>query len=157
MKELIRRISAKTVRKFGKFGPGDTVNVSVKVKEGDKERTQIFKGVVIKAQGTGGTRTFTVRKTSFGVGVERTFPYQSPSVENVEVVSRGKVRRAKLYFLRKLAGRAANLESELAFDAAPVEAVAPVSAESAAEKAKKRAAKKEAHKAEAAAAKKTKK
>ncbi len=95
------------------FGSGDTVGVYVKVREGDKERIQLYKGVCIKVQGKGTARTFTVRKISAGVGVERTFPFRSPSVDRVEVISHGKVRRAKLYFLRDLKGKAARLTSEL--------------------------------------------
>ncbi|CAN5517291.1 hypothetical protein BH10BDE1_BH10BDE1_14180 [soil metagenome] len=114
--DLIRRIAAKKVAvntKVGDFGAGDTVGVYVKVREGDKERVQLYKGVCIKIQGEGATKTFTVRKISAGVGVERTFPFRSPSVDRVEVIARGKVRRAKLYFLRDLKGKAARLTSEM--------------------------------------------
>lgn len=114
--DLIRRIAMKkTVENKGipNFGAGDTVGVYVKVREGDKERIQLYKGVCIKVQGEGATRTFTVRKISAGVGVERTFPFRSPSVDRVEVVSHGKVRRSKLYFLRNLKGKAARLTSEM--------------------------------------------
>ncbi|WP_315497042.1 50S ribosomal protein L19 [Corynebacterium durum] len=93
-----------------KFRPGDTVNVHVKVIEGDKSRIQIFKGVVIRRQNGGIRETFTVRKISFGIGVERTFPVHSPNIDKIEVVSRGKVRRAKLYYLRNLRGKAAKIK-----------------------------------------------
>ncbi len=92
------------------FGPGDTVKVHVKVREGDKERIQVFEGVVIGRRGGGVRETFTVRKVSYGVGVERVFPVHSPGVAKIEVVRRGKVRRAKLYYLRTLRGKAARLE-----------------------------------------------
>ncbi len=90
------------------------MGVYVRVKEGEKERLQLFQGVVLKIQGAGMSRAFTVRKISSGVGVERTFPFTSPSVDRVEVISRGKVRRARLFYLRGLKGRAARLNSELA-------------------------------------------
>ena len=93
-----------------KFRPGDTVNVHVKVIEGDKSRIQGFKGVVIRRQNGGIRETFTVRKISFGIGVERTFPVHSPNIDKIEVVSRGKVRRAKLYYLRNLRGKAAKIK-----------------------------------------------
>ena len=93
-----------------KFRPGDTVNVHVKVIEGDKSRIQVFKGVVIRRQNGGIRETFTVRKISFGIGVERTVPVHSPNIDKIEVVSRGKVRRAKLYYLRNLRGKAAKIK-----------------------------------------------
>ena len=93
-----------------KFRPGDTVHVHVKVIEGDKSRIQVFKGVVIRRQNGGIRETFTVRKISFGIGVERTFPVHSPNIDKIEVVSRGKVRRAKLYYLRNLRGKAAKIK-----------------------------------------------
>ena len=112
---LVRRVSVKPANKnIQAFSSGDTVNVFVKVKEGEKERVQLYKGIVTKVQGSGAAKTFTVRKISAGVGVERTFPFSSPAIEKVEVVTFGKVRRSKLYFLRKLAGKAAKIESELA-------------------------------------------
>jgi large subunit ribosomal protein L19 len=92
------------------FGPGDTVKVHARIREGQKERIQIFQGVVIrKRRGTTGA-TFTVRKISYGVGVERIFPLHSPMIDKVEVVSKGKVRRARLYYLRKLKGKAARIK-----------------------------------------------
>jgi large subunit ribosomal protein L19 len=92
------------------FRAGDTVNVHVKVIEGTRSRVQQFQGVVIRVQGSGIGRSFTVRKVSFGVGVERTFPLHSPIFEKVEVVTRGDVRRAKLYYLRNLRGKAAKIK-----------------------------------------------
>jgi large subunit ribosomal protein L19 len=92
--------------------PGETVRVHVKVVEGEKERTQVFEGIVIGMSGTGSRAMFTVRKISYGVGVERIFPIHSPRIDRVEVVSRGKVRRAKLYFLRERSGKAARLTGE---------------------------------------------
>src|SRR3979411_2085616 len=89
------------------FAPGDTLKVHVRVVEGNRERTQVFQGVVIRRQGSGLHETFTVRKVSFGVGVERTFPVHSPTLAKVEVATRGDVRRAKLYYLRDRIGRAA--------------------------------------------------
>ena len=92
------------------FRAGDTVNVHVKVVEGNRSRVQQFQGVVIRVQGSGVGRTFTVRKVSFGVGVERTFPVHSPNISEIEVASRGDVRRAKLYYLRNLRGKAAKIK-----------------------------------------------
>jgi large subunit ribosomal protein L19 len=94
------------------FRPGDTVKVHVKVVEGSRSRVQVFQGVVIRRQGGGLQETFTVRKVSFGVGVERTFPLHTPIVEKVEVVTRGDVRRAKLYYLRDLRGKAAKIKEK---------------------------------------------
>src|SRR6266704_258991 len=94
------------------FRPGDTVNVHVKVIEGNRSRVQQFKGVVIRRQGDGVRETFTVRKISFGVGVERTFPVHSPIFEKLEVVTRGDVRRAKLYYLRDRVGKAAKIKEK---------------------------------------------
>ena len=92
------------------FRAGDTIKVHVKVVEGNRSRVQLFQGVVIRAQGSGIGRTFTVRKVSFGVGVERTFPLHSPIFETIEIVTRGDVRRAKLYYLRNLRGKAAKIK-----------------------------------------------
>jgi large subunit ribosomal protein L19 len=91
------------------FRPGDTVKVHVRVVEAGRERVQVFQGVVIRRQGGGLQETFTVRKVSFGIGVERTFPVHSPSIAKLEVVTRGKVRRAKLYYLRELRGKKARI------------------------------------------------
>lgn len=94
------------------FKPGDTVKVNVKIVEGDKSRIQAFQGVVIKRQNGGVRESFTVRKISNGVGVERCFPVHSPSVESIDVITRGQVRRAKLYYLRKLRGKAARIKEK---------------------------------------------
>ncbi|HWL23682.1 MAG TPA: 50S ribosomal protein L19 [Ureibacillus sp.] len=92
------------------FRPGDTVKVHVKIVEGNRERIQVYEGVVIKRRGGGISETFTVRKISYGVGVERTFPVHTPKIEKLEVIRRGKVRRAKLYYLRNLRGKAARIK-----------------------------------------------
>jgi large subunit ribosomal protein L19 len=92
------------------FRPGDTLKVHVKVVEGTRSRIQVFQGVVIRRQGSGVRETFTVRKVSFGVGVERTFPVHTPVIDKIEVVTRGDVRRAKLYYLRDLRGKAAKIK-----------------------------------------------
>jgi large subunit ribosomal protein L19 len=94
------------------FGPGDTIRVMVRVREGDKERLQAFEGVVISKRGGGISENFTVRKVSAGVGVERIFPIHSPSIASVDVVRRGRVRRAKLYYLRNLSGKAARIREK---------------------------------------------
>ncbi len=99
-------------RDRGQFGPGDTVRVHVKVVEGEKERTQVFEGVVIRKRGEGARATFTVRRVSYGVGVERTFPLHSPRVERIQVVKSGQVRRSKLYYLRERTGKAARLREK---------------------------------------------
>ncbi len=96
------------------FAPGDTVRVQVKVIEGEKERTQAFEGVVIRKRGEGLRASFTVRRISYGVGVERTFPLHSPRIERVDVIRRARVRRAKLYYQRQLAGKAARLKEKRA-------------------------------------------
>ena len=95
------------------FRPGDTVRVHVRIREGDKERIQVFEGVVIRRRGGGSSATFTVRKVSYGVGVERIFPVQSPIVQKVEIRSRGHVRRSRLYYLRELRGKKARLRSKV--------------------------------------------
>ena len=92
------------------FRPGDTLKVHVRVTEGNRSRIQVFQGVVIRRQGSGSRETFTVRKVSYGVGVERTFPVHSPSIDKIEPVTRGRVRRAKLYYLRNLRGKAARID-----------------------------------------------
>jgi large subunit ribosomal protein L19 len=94
------------------FRPGDTVKVHVRVVEGNRERVQIFQGAVLRRQGSGVSETFTVRKVSFGVGVERTFPVHSPTIAKLEVVTYGDVRRAKLYYLRDLRGKAAKIKEK---------------------------------------------
>jgi large subunit ribosomal protein L19 len=108
---LVREITQEQLRKdLPKFRPGDTLRVHVKVVEGTRERIQVFEGVVIKRRGGGISETFTVRKISYGVGVERAFPLHSPRVDKIEVARRGKVRRAKLYYLRGLRGKAARIK-----------------------------------------------
>ena len=92
------------------FAPGDTVKVHVKIKEGEKERIQVFQGVVISKRKGYANATFTVRKVSYGVGVERIFPLHSPIIQKIEVITRGRVRRAKIYYLRKLRGKAARIK-----------------------------------------------
>ena len=94
------------------FGPGDTLKVHVRVVEGTRERVQVFQGVVIRRKGSGIRETFTVRKVSFGVGVERTFPVHSPIIAKIEIVSRGDVRRAKLYYLRERVGKSAKVREK---------------------------------------------
>ena len=94
------------------FGPGDTLRVHAKIVEGTRERIQVFEGVVIGHQGTGVRETFTVRRVSYGTGVERTFPVHSPRIDKIEVMRRGIVRRAKLYYLRKLTGKAARIREK---------------------------------------------
>ena len=96
------------------FRPGDTVKVHVRVVEGNRERVQVFQGVVIRRSGSGVRETFTVRKVSFGVGVERTFPVHSPIIQTIEVATRGDVRRAKLYYLRDRIGKAAKVKEKRA-------------------------------------------
>jgi large subunit ribosomal protein L19 len=94
------------------FRPGDTLKVHVRVVEGNRSRIQVFQGVAIRRQGAGSRETFTVRKVSFGVGVERTFPVHTPIIERIEILSRGAVRRAKLYYLRDLRGKAAKIKEK---------------------------------------------
>lgn len=110
--ELLKLAEQKYLRKeIPPFGPGDTVSVYLKIKEGGKERVQVFRGVVISRRGFGLGESFIIRKISFGVGVERVIPLHSPSIESIEVETRGNVRRAKLYFLRKLRGRKSRLKT----------------------------------------------
>ncbi|NPA54120.1 MAG: 50S ribosomal protein L19 [Aquificae bacterium] len=110
MHALIREIEQTYMpQDFPEFRVGDTVKVHVKVKERNKERIQVFEGVVIRISGSGTGKTFTVRKESYGVGIERIFPFACPSIEKVEVTKRGKVRRAKLYYLRERRGKAAKI------------------------------------------------
>ncbi|QPL06209.1 MULTISPECIES: 50S ribosomal protein L19 [Actinomyces] len=111
MSNLIDEINAQSLRDdVPAFRPGDTLKVHVKVVEGSRSRVQVFQGIVISRQGAGVAETFTIRKISFGVGVERTFPVHTPSIDKIEVVSRGDVRRAKLYYLRNLRGKAAKIK-----------------------------------------------
>ena len=111
--DAIRLVEAAQMRKDRDgFGPGDTVRVHARIVEGEKERTQIFEGIVIRKRGEGVKASFTVRRISYGVGVERTFPLHSPRIERVEVVRQSRVRRSKLYYLRGLAGKAARLKEK---------------------------------------------
>lgn len=113
--DAIRLVEAGQLKKDRHgFVPGDTVRVHVRVIEGEKERTQVFEGIVIRKRGEGGRASFTVRRISYGVGVERTFPLHSPRIEKIDVVRHGKVRRSKLYYLRSLAGKAARLKEKRA-------------------------------------------
>jgi large subunit ribosomal protein L19 len=113
--DAIRLVEAAQLKKDRQgFQPGDQVRVHVKVIEGEKERTQVFEGTIIRRRGEGGRASFTVRRISYGVGVERTFPVHSPRIERVDVVRRGVVRRSKLYYLRSLAGKAARLKEKRA-------------------------------------------
>ena len=108
--EIIKEIENEALKEVNEFNVGDTVKVYGKIKEGNRERIQIFEGTVLKRQGTGARETFTVRKSSNGVGVEKTWPVYSPLVEKVEVVRKGKVRRAKLNYLRERVGKAAKVK-----------------------------------------------
>jgi large subunit ribosomal protein L19 len=111
--DLLAEIEAKNIKKNKfNFKPGDTVKVDVKIKEADKERIQVFEGVVVQRRGKGMGETVTVRKISSGVGVERIFPLNSPHVSKITVVKKGRVRRAKLFYLRKLTGKSAKIEEE---------------------------------------------
>jgi large subunit ribosomal protein L19 len=113
MSSVIDSIEQKQLRKRPSFDAGDRVRVHFQVTEGSRKRTQVFDGVVLKLQGSGARETFTVRKQSFGVGVERTFPLHSPKIEKIEVASRGDVRRAKLYYLRDRVGRRARVRERV--------------------------------------------
>jgi len=109
--ESIQQLERENMRlDLPQFAAGDTVKVHVKIKEGEKERIQVFQGVVISKRGSKSNATFTVRKVSYGIGVERIFPLHSPIIGKIEVVFRGRVRRAKIYYLRKLRGRAARIK-----------------------------------------------
>src|SRR5678815_5411016 len=113
--DAIRLVEAGALKKDRQgFAPGDTVRVHVKVVEGEKERLQVFEGVLIRKRGEGARASFTVRRISYGVGVERTFPLHSPRIERIEVVRHSRVRRSKLYYLRGLAGKAARLKEKRA-------------------------------------------
>ena len=115
MSQIIESLERAQLRRVPAFQPGDRVRVHFQVVEGSRRRTQVFEGVVIRRQGNGARETFTVRKLSFGVGVERTFPVHSPKIEKIEIAARGDVRRAKLYYLRGRVGRAARVR-ERRFD-----------------------------------------
>jgi large subunit ribosomal protein L19 len=113
MTNVIDTLAAATKRDdVPEFRAGDTLKVHVKVVEGNRSRVQVFQGVCIRVQGSGVGRTFTVRKVSFGVGVERTFPLHTPIIDHIDVVTRGDVRRAKLYYLRNLRGKAAKIKEK---------------------------------------------
>ncbi|MEO5711611.1 MAG: 50S ribosomal protein L19 [Nocardioidaceae bacterium] len=113
MTNVIDTIAAATKRDdLPAFRPGDTLKVDVKVVEGNRSRVQVFQGICIRIQGSGVGRTFTVRKVSFGVGVERTFPLHTPIIDKIEVLTRGDVRRAKLYYLRNLRGKKAKIKEK---------------------------------------------
>ena len=112
--DLLSKISKSSLKeKLPEFNVGDTVKVDVQIKEGNRERIQVFEGTVIAKKGSGVAETFTVRKISYGCGVERIFPVHSPSVKDVKVVRRGKVRRAKLYYLRDRVGKAAKVKEKI--------------------------------------------
>jgi large subunit ribosomal protein L19 len=109
MSTVIESLEKRVLKQRPKFGAGDRVRVHFQVVEGNRKRTQVFEGIVLKRQGSGARETFTVRKQSFGVGVERTFPLHSPKIEKLEVAARGDVRRAKLYYLRERVGKRARV------------------------------------------------
>jgi large subunit ribosomal protein L19 len=109
MSTVIESLEKRVLKQRPKFGAGDRVRVHFQVVEGNRKRTQVFEGIVIKRQGSGARETFTVRKQSFGVGVERTFPLHSPKIEKLEVAAHGDVRRAKLYYLREKVGKQARV------------------------------------------------
>lgn len=109
--EIIRELEKENMRlDLAAFSPGDTVKVHVKIKEGEKERIQVFQGIVISKRKGTTNATFTVRKVSYGIGVERIFPLHSPALDKIEVITQGRVRRAKIYYLRKLSGKAARIK-----------------------------------------------
>ncbi len=109
--EILRSVEKDSLTKRkSEFAPGDTIRVTVKIKEGDKERLQVFQGVVIQKRGSGVGETFTVRKVTSGIGVERIFPLHSPNIDTIKIVRRGKVRRARLYYLRGRRGRSARIK-----------------------------------------------
>ena len=110
--EKLKLVEQTQVKEVIDFKPGDTINVHYRVREGDKERIQQYEGVVINKRGSGANKTFTVRKISSNVGVERIFPLYSPSIAKIEVKKRGKVRRAKLFYLRELRGKAARIKEK---------------------------------------------
>jgi large subunit ribosomal protein L19 len=133
MNPVIAKLHEAQLRKdLPDFRPGDTVRVNVRLKEGDgekeKERLQAFEGVVISKKGRGSSATFTVRRVSFGVGIERIFPLHSPTISSIDVVNKGKVRRARLYYLRDLRGKAARIKRAGREEATPAAAAATASA-----------------------------
>jgi large subunit ribosomal protein L19 len=110
--DVIKKLEAKQLREVPHFRPGDTVKVHLMIREGEKERIQVYEGVCIARNGSGLSETFTVRKISYSVGVERVFPVHSPRIDKIEVATIGRVRRAKLYYLRGLAGKAARVRTK---------------------------------------------
>ncbi len=131
--EIVRGVEKKSLKPASEldFRPGDTVRVHVKIKEGDKERIQVFQGVVLRKRRGGTGATFTVRKISYGVGVERAFPLSSPFIDKVEVMTSGGVRRARLYYVRELRGKAAKIREKqrlIVEDGAPESAAQPEAA-----------------------------
>ena len=111
MNQIIKNIEAAQLKaEVPSFSVGDTVKVFAKVKEGNRERTQVFEGVVLKRQNGGARETFTVRKISYGIGVERTFPVHNPNISSIEILRRNKIRRAKLYYMRDLKGKSSRLK-----------------------------------------------
>ena len=115
--DIIREIQSELVemKQFPKFGAGDTVTVSYKIKEGNKERTQLYQGVVLQRRGSGATETFTVRKMSGNIGVERIFPIASPFIEDIAVNKKGRVRRARIFYFRERTGKAARIKEKRRF------------------------------------------
>lgn len=109
---LISKIESEQLREVPHFRPGDTVRVHLRIREGERERVQVFEGVCIGRSGNGSAETFTVRKTSYGVGVERVFPVHSPRIDQIEVATIGRVRRAKLYYLRERSGKSARIRTK---------------------------------------------
>jgi large subunit ribosomal protein L19 len=114
--DKVKLVEQTQVREVPTFGPGDTVNIHYKVKEGNKERIQQYEGVVLSIRGSGANKTFTVRKISNNVGVERIFPLYSPAIAQIEVKKRGRVRRAKLFYMRSLRGKAARIKEVTSHD-----------------------------------------
>ena len=117
--DIVKEIQNEFTEKvdFPKFGPGDTISVHYKIKEGNKERIQVFQGVVIQRRGNGFTETFTVRKMSNGIGVERIFPVYSPNIDKIDVNKEGKVRRSRIFYLRERKGKAARIKEKQHFKA----------------------------------------
>ncbi len=132
MSTVIDSLERAQLREVPAFQAGDRVRVHFQVIEGTRRRTQVFEGIVIKRQGHGARETFTVRKQSFGVGVERTFPLHSPKIERIEVAARGDVRRAKLYYLRERSGKSARIKEKLPSRVAQVQSAASAAAKPAA-------------------------
>jgi large subunit ribosomal protein L19 len=130
MKNLIDAIEKEQFRALPTYRVGDQLRVHMKIVEGESERVQVFEGTVIRQRGHGLSKMFTIRKVSFGIGVERTIPAHSPRIEKIEIVRSGHVRRAKLYFLRDLTGRAARLDEKTAIQKPAAKAAAPAASPS---------------------------